>query len=84
MESIRKALRRYICAQEAGGRQAELTQSAEAQETTKKFTQQKLLSPKWPEVTTTATTTIFIRAQKLYSVTLIQKRKITKEEGTAT
>ena len=30
------------------------------------------------------TTTIFIRAQKLYSVALIQERKITKEEGTAT
>ena len=28
--------------------------------------------------------TIFIRAQKLYSVTLIQERKITKEEGSAT
>ena len=26
----------------------------------------------------------FIRAQKLYSVTLVQERKITKEEGTAT
>ena len=33
---------------------------------------------------TTTTTTIFIRAQKLYRVTLIQERKITKEEGTAT
>ena len=34
-----------------------------------------------PSITTT---TIVIRAQKLYRVTLIQERKITKEEGTAT
>ena len=53
VESIRKAFKRYICAQEAGGGQAELTQSAEAQETTKRFPQQKLFSPKWSWVTTT-------------------------------
>ena len=53
VESICKAFKRYIRAQEAGGRQVELTQSAEAQETTKRFTQQILLSPKRPEVTTT-------------------------------
>ena len=53
VESIRKAFKRYICAQEAGGRQAELNRSAEAQETTKRFPQQKLFSPKWSGVTTT-------------------------------
>ena len=53
MESIQKAFKRYICAQEAGGGQAELTQSAEAQETTKRFPQQKLFPPERPVVTTT-------------------------------
>ena len=53
VENIRKAFKRYICAQEAGGRQAELTRSAETQETTNRFPQQKLLPPKRPEVITT-------------------------------
>ena len=53
VESIRKAFKRYICAQEAGGRQAELTRSAEAQETAKRIPQQKLFFPKRREVTTT-------------------------------
>ena len=53
VESIWKAFKRYICAQEAGGGQAELTRSAEAQETTKRFPQQELFSPKWSGVTTT-------------------------------
>ena len=53
VESIRKAFKRYICAQEAGGRMTELTHSTEAQETTNKSPQQKLFSPKWSGVTTT-------------------------------
>ena len=53
MENFRKAFKQYICAQESGGRQAELTRSAVAQETTKRFPQQKLFPPKRPEVTTT-------------------------------
>ena len=36
-------------------------------------------------LTTTTTTTIFIRAQKLYSVNInTRKKKITKEKSTAT
>ena len=48
VENFRKAFKQYICAQEAGGRQAELTRSAVAQETTKRFPQQKLFPPKRP------------------------------------
>ena len=36
VESIRKALKRYICAQEVGERQTQLIQSPESQDTTVK------------------------------------------------
>ena len=54
VESIRKALKRYICAQEVGECQTQLIQSPEGQETTVKSRQkEKAFSWKWSGVTTT-------------------------------
>ena len=55
VESIRKALKRYICAQEVGERQTQVIQSPEAlkEETAVKSQKQKAFSSKWSGVTTT-------------------------------
>ena len=53
VESTRKALKRYICAQEVGERQTQVIQSPEGQETAVKSQKQKAFSSKCPGVTTT-------------------------------
>ena len=53
MESIRKALKRYICAQEVGERQTQLIQSPESQDTTVKSQKQKSFPSGWAGITTT-------------------------------
>ena len=53
VESIRKAFKRYICAQEVRERQTQLIQSPESQDTTEKSQKQKSFSSKWSGVTTT-------------------------------
>ena len=53
VESIRKALKRYICAQEVGERQTQLIQSPESQDTTVKSQKQKSFPSRWSGVTTT-------------------------------
>ena len=53
VESIRKAFKRYICAQEVRERQTQLIQSPESQDTTVKSQKQKSFSSKWSGVTTT-------------------------------
>ena len=53
VESIRKAFKRYICAQEVGERQTQLIQIPESQDTTVKSQKQKSFSSKWSGVTTT-------------------------------
>ena len=53
MESIRKAFKRYVCAQEVGERQTPLFQSPEDQDTKVKSQNQKSLFAKWSGVTTT-------------------------------
>ena len=53
VESIRKALKRYICAQEVGERQMQVMQSPEGQDTTVRSQKQKSFSSKWSGVTTT-------------------------------
>ena len=54
VESIRKALKRYICAKEVGERQIQVIQCPEGQGTTVKSQKQKAFqSSKWSGVTTT-------------------------------
>ena len=53
VESIRKALKRYICAQEVGERQTQVNQSPEGQDTAVKSQKQKLFSSKWSGAKTT-------------------------------
>ncbi|KAK2561806.1 hypothetical protein P5673_015192 [Acropora cervicornis] len=53
VESIRKALKRYICAQEVGERQTQVIQSTESQDTAVKSQKQKSFSSKWSGATTT-------------------------------
>ena len=54
VESIRKALKRHICAQEVGERQTQVIQCPEGQETIVKSQKQKAFqSSKWSGVTTT-------------------------------
>ena len=53
VESIRKALKQYICAQEVGERQMQVMQSPEGQDTTVRSQKQKSFSSKWSGVTTT-------------------------------
>ena len=53
VESIRKAFKRYICAQEVGERQTQLIQSPESQDTTVKSQKQKSFPSRWSGVTTT-------------------------------
>ena len=53
VESIRKALKRYICAQEVGERQTQVIQSPESQDTAVKSQKQKSFSSKWSGATTT-------------------------------
>ena len=53
VESIRKALKRYICAQEVGERQTQVIQSPEGQDTAVKPQKQKLFSSQWSGVTIT-------------------------------
>jgi len=53
VESIRKAFKRYVCAQEVGERQTPLFQSPEDQNTKVKSQNQKSLFAKWSGVTTT-------------------------------
>ena len=55
MESIRKALKRYICVSEVGERQTQLIHSPESQDTTARSQKQISFSSKWSGVTTTGT-----------------------------
>ena len=53
VESIRKALKRYICAQVVGERQTQVIQSREGQDNAVKSLKQKSFSSKWSGVTAT-------------------------------
>ena len=53
VESIRKALKRYICAQEVGERQTQLIESPESQDTTVRSQKHKSSPSRWSGITTT-------------------------------
>ena len=53
VESVRKALKRYFCAQGVGERQTQVFENTDGQDTVVKFQKQKPFSSTWPSVTTT-------------------------------